>query len=168
MNKKEYFKQYYLKHKEKILNNTRNYRNTPIGRAVNLIGGYKEKDTKYNRGDCTLTADWIVENIFSGQKCVYCGESDWKKLGCDRIDDSLPHTPENCQPCCFKCNDKKPKTNLWKPVLQYDKEGNLVKEWSSATQCRENGFNDCHISECCNGQRKTHKGYIWKYKKDLE
>ena len=161
MNKKDYLKQYIK---------------TPRGRANNLLCGYRASDEKYNRGECTLTADWIVENIFSGQKCVYCGESDWKKLGCDRIDDSLPHTPENCQPCCWKCNNQKSRPNttkalkgipnlkLSKTVLQYDKEGNFIKEWSSAIECGRNGFDNSNVAKCCRGKLKTHKGYIWKYK----
>ena len=86
------------------------YRSTKYGRAKNLLGSYRRVDKKYNRGECTLTADWIVDNIFSGQGCVYCGESDWRKLGCDRIDNSKPHTPENCVPCCHACNIKKSTT----------------------------------------------------------
>jgi hypothetical protein len=25
------------------------------------------------------------------------------------------------------------------------------------------GFNSSHISKCCNGERKSHKGFIWRY-----
>lgn len=83
------------------------YRQTKRGRALTLISGYKKSDLKYNRGECTITAEWMIENVFSGQCCHYCGETDWTKLGCDRIDNSLPHTPENCVPCCCDCNIKK-------------------------------------------------------------
>ena len=86
------------------------YRSTPFGRAAYLVGGYRLKDKKYNRGDCTIDAQWIVDNVFSGQVCHYCGETDWKLLGVDRINNSLPHTPENCVPCCWECNLKKQKT----------------------------------------------------------
>ena len=60
----------------------------------------------YNRGECTLTPDWIVEHIFN-QPCHYCGKTDWTKMGCDRIDNSLPHTQDNVVPCCAECNRKK-------------------------------------------------------------
>lgn len=83
------------------------YRSTTYGRANRLLHSYKQKDKKRNQGECTLTVDWIVENVFSGQCCHYCGESDWKKLGVDRKDSSLPHTAENCVPCCKHCNDMK-------------------------------------------------------------
>ncbi len=86
------------------------YRKTKYGRAQCILGAYQRDDKKYNRGECTLTEDWIVDNIFSGQVCHYCGESDWAKLGCDRKDSRLPHTPENCVPCCHACNIKKKNT----------------------------------------------------------
>lgn len=85
---------------------SRKYRKTPEGRANYLLYNYKKEDNKYNRGECTLTADWIVENIFS-KPCHYCGRTDWTKIGCDRIDNSLPHTPDNIVPCCSDCNRKK-------------------------------------------------------------
>ena len=92
--------------KEKILEHQAEYRSTKKGRANNLLSTYRKSDKKNNRGECTLTADWIVKNIFS-QPCRYCGETDWMKLGCDRIDNNLPHTPENCVPCCWECNSKR-------------------------------------------------------------
>ena len=50
-----------------------------------------------------------------------------------------------------------------RPVLQYNLQGELVKRWKSLTECENNGFWHSAISKCCRGQRKTHKGYIWKY-----
>lgn len=76
-------------------------------RSYYMADNYKQLDRKFNRGECTITAKWILENIFNGQVCHYCGKADWRELGCDRIDNSLPHTPENCVPCCKMCNIKK-------------------------------------------------------------
>lgn len=73
-------------------------------RAHNLARNYKKDDEKDGRGESTLTTGWIKNNIFSGQKCVYCGEEDWHKLGCDRIDNTKPHTPDNVVCSCSKCN----------------------------------------------------------------
>lgn len=96
----------YNKSKEKRLLYMEQYIKTQIGRASNLASAYKQNDIENNRGESTLTKEWIVENIFS-KLCHYCGESDWTKLGCDRIDNSKPHTPENVVPCCFECNRKR-------------------------------------------------------------
>lgn len=101
--------EYYQNNKEKILEQIAAYRLTPFGRASNLVGTYKQNDERYNRGECTLTPEWIVEHIFN-EPCHYCGKPDWHELGCDRIDNSLPHTPDNVVPCCWECNIKKQKT----------------------------------------------------------
>ena len=100
--------EYRQNNKEKIAEHNAEYKSTPKGRAANLLSKYRYNDEKYNRGECTLTADWIIEHIFS-QPCAYCGKTDWTKMGCDRIDNSLPHTPDNVVPCCLKCNIKKQK-----------------------------------------------------------
>nr|UVX78839.1 MAG: zinc-binding loop region of homing endonuclease [Bacteriophage sp.] len=59
---------------------------------------------------------------------------------------------------------KKIVINLSKPVLQYTKNGMFVKEWSSTRECGRNGFSNGAVAACCRGERKSHKGYIWKYK----
>ena len=94
---------YYHKHKEERYDYHKSYTKTPMGRASYLTASYISEDRKYNRGECTLTAKWIVNNIFS-KPCVYCGETDWHKLGCNRLDNSKPHTEDNVEPCCGNCN----------------------------------------------------------------
>ena len=51
-----------------------------------------------------------------------------------------------------------------KPVLQFDLNGNLIKEWKSINECGRNGFKQSDICKCCRGERKTHQNFIWKYK----
>ena len=85
-----------------------NYYKTKKGRAKALCQSYNKKDTQ-NGLECAVTEQWVIENIFSGQVCHYCGETDWHKLGCDRIDSTKAHTPDNCVPCCKKCNPSKGK-----------------------------------------------------------
>ena len=53
---------------------------------------------------------------------------------------------------------------LSKRVLQLTLDGDLIREWPSVAECERNGFNKGKVSECCNGKRKTYKGYIWRYK----
>lgn len=74
-------------------------------KAKNLMGMYKIHDKE--RGfdiNNNVSSKWILENIFSGQSCIYCGDQDWIHLGCDRIDNSKPHTPDNVVCACFICN----------------------------------------------------------------
>jgi hypothetical protein len=52
-----------------------------------------------------------------------------------------------------------------KPVLQYDKQGNFIKEWNSITEA-EFKLNLCkgRISSCCRYINKTAGGFIWRFK----
>ena len=51
-----------------------------------------------------------------------------------------------------------------KKVLQYDTEGNLIKEWHSTSFIEnEIGYNHSNICNCCNGKLSQAYGYIWKY-----
>lgn len=81
------------------------YNKTPKGRAVYLLNRYKSSDKEHNRGESDLTSQWIVENIFS-KPCAHCGISGWEVIGCNRIDNDKPHTKDNVEPCCGKCNRK--------------------------------------------------------------
>lgn len=59
-------------------------------------------------------------------------------------------------------------TNRRKMVLQYDKQGDFIKEWESAFKAALslNKKTGAAITEVCNGKgkRKSIYGYIWKYK----
>lgn len=55
-----------------------------------------------------------------------------------------------------------------KKVLQYAKNGVLVKEWCSISEIRRVlGFDMGLISACCKGKLKSAYDYIWKFKDDL-
>lgn len=52
-----------------------------------------------------------------------------------------------------------------KPVLQFDLEGNFIKEWPSAMEIqRQLGYYQTYISACCNRKRKSAHKFIWRYK----
>lgn len=51
-----------------------------------------------------------------------------------------------------------------KPVLQYDLEGNFIREWKSTMECGRNGYNHGAVAACCRGELKKYKDFIWKYK----
>ena len=74
-------------------------------RADHLARNYKRIDAKkgYDISN-NVDGNWIYEHILT-RKCLYCHREDWKMLGCDRIDNSKPHTPDNVVPCCKPCND---------------------------------------------------------------
>lgn len=43
------------------------------------------------------------------------------------------------------------------------KDGELVMCFPSTMEASRNGFHQGHVAECCRGEQKTHKGYVWKY-----
>jgi predicted GIY-YIG superfamily endonuclease len=52
-----------------------------------------------------------------------------------------------------------------KPILQYDLDGNFIKEWPSSTSVqRELGFNARNVGGCANNENMTSNGYIWRFK----
>lgn len=43
------------------------------------------------------------------------------------------------------------------------KDDELVMTFQSTREAQRQGFNQGAISDCCNGKRKTHKGFVWRY-----
>ena len=105
-----YHKQYYNEHRDKILESNKD---SAIARSNQQAGTYKNTDNKYNRGLCTIDGKWIRENIYA-KSCIYCGENDWRKLGCDRVDNTKSHTPDNVVCSCWDCNNKRRKEGFEK------------------------------------------------------
>jgi group I intron endonuclease len=54
-----------------------------------------------------------------------------------------------------------------RPVDQLDLQGNFIRRFWGAKEAKVLlGISNCHISQCCNGQRKTAGGYMWRYSKE--
>lgn len=156
-----YERRKYLENPQKTIKRTTNYlNNTLMGRACRLVNNYRWMDKKANRGQGDLTAKWVAENILT-KPCAHCGESDWHKIGCNRLNNDLPHTMDNVEPCCEHCNHVLGGRCKGKKVYQYTINGELVKVWENGNECAKLGFT--HIHDCCNGKRKTNKGYKWSY-----
>lgn len=52
-----------------------------------------------------------------------------------------------------------------KPILQFDLDGNFIKEWSHAREAAEVlGLNKRAIYGACTGRLKTSGGFVWKRK----
>lgn len=55
----------------------------------------------------------------------------------------------------------------YKSVLQYDLEGNFIREWKTMNEAyKSTGVDTGGISSCCKGKSKRSGNYIWKYKED--
>lgn len=159
-----------------------------LKRAQNMMTSYvyNDKQKGYNN---TVDFDkhWMVENILD-QECAYCGESDWHKLGCDRINNNKPHTKDNVIPCCKRCNiirsnkftvdemkeigavikriENRHPERYWKKtgkrVGKYDGDV-LIKEYECGKQVLEDGYNPWNVRKACRGEQKQYDGFIWKY-----
>lgn len=57
-----------------------------------------------------------------------------------------------------------------KPVVQIDPTTNkVINTYFGAGEAeRQGGFHNSHISNCCKGKQKTHKGYKWMYLSEYE
>lgn len=55
------------------------------------------------------------------------------------------------------------------PVLQYDLDGNFIKEWNTAVEAANAlNLNSKYITSTCRGHQKTYNGMKWKYKDDSD
>lgn len=110
-------KEYYHNNRDKILEEIKNspyrieyrkqYYETIDGYARMLYHAYRKADEKHGRISDEVPEDYItVEYVKQTiqQPCIYSGETDWSKMGLDRIDNDKPHLKSNCVPCSTKCN----------------------------------------------------------------
>ena len=76
----------------------------------------------------------------------------------------LRGTSEKTRKRCIE-NGKK----ACKPIIQYDFQGNLIKEWESQTEAsKQLKIGRATIGHCLANRIKTAGGYIWKFKKILK
>ena len=120
----EYYTDYYAKNKEKVAaRHAEYYANnkdkrkaymkaytdpilSPLGWAKRMVGGYRAMDRQRGFDDSqTITADWFVQNI-AYKPCKYCGKQGIGLIGCNRLDNTKPHTIDNVVPCCPSCNSR--------------------------------------------------------------
>ena len=86
--------------KNKAKERSKRYEQTDKGRAIGLAKAYRTIDK--NKGhENNVTQKYILDFIFNAT-CVYCGTKE--RLGCDRINNSIGHTIDNCVPSCGDCN----------------------------------------------------------------
>lgn len=159
--KKKYFTEEERKEGYKKSQNKWNEKrkSTPFLRARYLVDNYNQNDKKYNRGKGDLTAEWIVENIFS-KPCKHCGKTGWEKIGCNRLDNSKPHTKDNVEPCCGECNVEL--YNPKKPIAKINPTTNeIVEIYESCMAARRDGYT--HADSVAKGKRKQEKGYTFIY-----
>lgn len=159
---KEYYKQY---HQEKYKEYKSNYPWKFVLRGIkNRCENKNVSEYKYYGGrgiKCEIT----VEEI----KFLMERDGYWnmKRPSLDRIDNDENYTIYNCR--FIECSENSLKMNedhnRLKPILQFDKQGNFIREWESiAKACRELKILKQSIIPVLKNKRKTSGGFIWRYK----
>jgi hypothetical protein len=90
-----------------------------------------------------------------------------KKPSINREDNDGNYEFDNCEFIEMGKNSAERNTRVSKPVLQYDLDGNFIKEWISATEVqRQLGIEQGNISKMCQGKInwKSCGGFIWRFK----
>ena len=143
-------------------------------RANGQISSYRTMDIRNGFGDVIdFDANWMVKNIYT-KPCPHCGRSGWENMGCNRIDNKKPHTKDNVEPCCGKCNNdlaaEYNKKRYSKKLIQIIIKDGSVKEWDSVKNASKTlGYNQSAIADACRGEYSTHKAHeykesLWYYK----
>ena len=132
------------------------------GRILKLLNhnaGYLSANLWKNNKVKTYLVHRIIAEVFLPNP------NNYKEVN-HKDEDKTNNIVENLEWCDAKYNSNYGTRNerLSKSVLQYDLEGNFIKEWKSTMECCRNGYNQGAVAACCQGKRKTHKGFIWKYK----
>jgi hypothetical protein len=89
-----------------------------------------------------------------------------KKPSIDGEDNNGNYTFENCRYVEQGINSiERNKRKAIKSIIQYDLEGNFIKEWNSIKEASNfYGFHVSTISKNLRLDNKTACGYIWRYK----
>ena len=130
-------------------------------KEIELIALYKsnQKEFGYNHssgGDINQGFTYSHSESFKRHMSqVMTGNHNWgPQNGCNNGFYGRHHSKEA---------KKKISDAQYKPVLQYDKQGNFIAEYANSYQAQlQTGI--LHIHEVCKGLRKSVGGYIWRYK----
>ena len=82
----------------------------------------------------------------------------------ERFPDGIPISEEERQRRSIKMKNNKISA---KPILQINKNGNLIKKWNCISDAsRELNINNGSIVSCAKFRRKTAGGFIWRYENE--
>ena len=54
-----------------------------------------------------------------------------------------------------------------KPVCQYTPDGEFVRRYNNARETEQYGFNYRNVSQVCHGEKKSHKGFVFRFEKTI-
>lgn len=143
--------------------------------CIDIYGYYKI--TFYSKqGSKSTQIHRVVANAFLDVNDVKSIPSeiniDMDKLQVNHKDENkLNNRIDNLEWCTVKYNvnygtgTKRRSEKMSIPILQFDLDGNFIREWRSATKAmQELGIHSFGISNCCNHKRKQWGGFKWEFK----
>ncbi len=164
---KKYNQKYYLKNKVKLKEDTKQYKkNFPwkyvLFNIKNRCGNHSNKSySDYGgRGIKCLITEEEIKNLWFRDKAY-----EMKQASIDRINNDRDYTLDNCRFIELSENVTKRNYQFSKIILQYDKQFNLIKEWTCLKLIYNSlGLDVSNIVKVCKNKQKTAYGYIWRYK----
>ena len=166
--RKKYHRDYYLSHRKEQLKKNKELRKLFPWKYI-LIGikqrceNKNDNTYKYYGGrgiKCLITSKELKKLWFRDKANLM------KKPSIDRIDNDGHYTYDNCR--FIELSENIARMNIEtkkKKILQYDLEGNFIREWESIGSA--SNFYNCHISNISNvllAKNKTACGFLWRYK----
>jgi len=108
--------------------------------------------------ECRITREELEQLWFRDKAYLM------KQPSIDREDNDSNYEYDNCRYIEHSVNSGKDK---FKPVLQYDLEGNFIREWASRLEATKAlNITRGKIASCTTNKLKTASGFIWKNKED--
>ena len=163
--------------KQKLLN-TQKYRETPKGILTNLYGKMKERNNAKGFGELPFSLKdlhglYIKNNDFINmvEQWKAKGKKSKDKPSFDRINPLIGYTLKNIQLKTWGENRVKAdweKSFIYTTaVVMLDINMKKIREFESVKEVvNATGFSQGNIVMCCQGKRKTVKGYIFRYRGD--
>jgi len=113
------------------------YKGLYVSELKKKLSGYKQQDVKKKKYDKELfiTYDDLIEKmIVSKHRCFYCRKlckvlfkdlRDPEQWTLERKDNSIGHTTDNVEICCYKCNIKRGTKNS--DAFKFAKQMKIIK-----------------------------------------
>jgi hypothetical protein len=128
--------------------NLRNYGVENVSQNEAIKQRKKESFLQHYGVEHGLQADEVIEK---------CKQTNLEKYGVDNYSKTNQ----------FKEMMSELQSRFLKKVGQY-KDGILIREYPSVTAVESEGFKRSEVSLCCNGHRKSHRGFQWKFLENTE
>ncbi len=164
----KYSSKYYNKNSDKISVKLKNkHKKHP---CINLLNSIKKRCENPNVSNYEFYGGKGIKCLITLEELEYLWNRDkaylMDKPQISRKDHSKNYILDNC-----KIEEKlgnvgeRNKRVLSKPVLQYDLQGNFIREWESGRAASSGTAANCtSISKCCRNLQKVGCGFVWKFK----